>query len=781
MSFDGSIKSLLQGVSQQVPRERLDGQVSVQLNRLSDVVNGNRRRPGARYLADIPTTSQYDDRVFASYVDVQDTANHVIINTETGQLVILSEDFSTTLHSSTQAYLVASTANSIQTATLRGDLYIANTEKAPAKVHGATTQQDPTKTGFFFVRTPAFEKDYDITLSNSTGTYTYTYTTPKADGTTPGSTDPVAESKPSYIIGRLVTLINAATGTHGITATQYDAYLFLKSNTATLSATTNAGSTYATASNQSRVGLVSDLPARLPAVANGALVAVGTTERNFVWYQYDYATSVWKEAGAYGSPTGFSNMPIRISLDGTYTVGAPVYEGRLAGSDETNEDPGFIDNGVTGFGAYQGRLVILAGPEVCMSAAGNPLRWYRSTVTTLLTDDPINIFSGAATSTNFRHCVQFNKDLLLFARSCQAVVPSSNAAITPQTAQIVITSGYTSDTLAQPGVVGRSVLYSMPRTENFAGVLEVIPSNTTDSQYTSNDITAHIPRYLPGRIRSIVSSTTSNSSAFVCTGDNRSLFLQDYLWSGDEKVQSAWHQWTLPYPVVCTWFVRDRVYIGLRDGSTILVVTIEPQAGPTVNNYVRPFSDVYIQVAMVSGQFVLPERLRDAVASGAELFITFADTSMGGMWVGYESIDPVTFVVTTVRNVPDGAYFAGVRYTSVLSPTPPLVRDSNGLVIGTSRTLLTRYELTLKDSGEFHAVITDSSRTLTDGNYSSLVYSNVELLPNNPTAASLGRAIIPVRAQAQDTVATFEADADADLCILDIEYVLQYRARRSRI
>ena len=776
MAFDGAIKSLMQGVSQQVPRERLDGQVSVQLNRLSDVVNGNRRRPGARYLADVPTTSQYDDRVFASYVDVQDTANHVIINTETGQLVILSEDFTTTLHSSTQAYLVASAASAVQTASLRGYLYLANTEKAPAKVYGSTTQQDPAKTGFYFVHTPAFQKDYDITLSNSTGTYTYTYRTPTGTGT-----GDAGLAKPSYIISDLLAKINVQTGTHGITATAYDAYMFLSSNTVTLSVTTNAGSTYATGSNQSRVSVVSDLPARLPAVGNGALVAVGTTKRNFVWYQYDYATSVWKEAGAYGSPTGFSNMPIRISLDGAYTVGSPAYEGRLAGSDETNEDPGFIDNGVTGFGVYQGRLVILAGPEVCMSAAGNPLRWYRSTVTALLTDDPINIFSGAATSTNFRHCVQFNKDLLLFARSCQAVVPSSNVAITPQTAQIVITSGYTTDTLAQPGIVGRSVLYSMPRTEHFAGVLEIIPSNTTDSQYTSNDITAHIPRYLPGRIRSIVSSTTSNSSAFICTGDNRSLFIQDYLWSGDEKVQSAWHQWTLPYPIVCTWFVRDRVYIGMRDGTAILVVTIEPQAGNTIDSYVRPFSDVYLRVTITNRQFVLPTRLRDAVSNGEGLFITFANPSMGGMRVGYESINPTTHVVTTVRNVPDGDYFVGLRYTSVLSPTPPLVRDANGIVIGTYQSLLVRYELTLKDSGEFHAIITDSSCTLTDGNYSSLVYSSTELLPNNPTDASLGRAIIPVRAQAQDTVATFEANADTDLCILDIEYVLQYRARRKRI
>ncbi|QFP93635.1 tail tubular protein [Pectobacterium phage CX5-1] len=776
MAFDGAIKSLMQGVSQQVPRERLDGQVSVQLNRLSDVVNGNRRRPGARYLSTLPITANFNNRVFATYVDVADATNHVLVNTEDGQLVVLSEDFGTVLHTGTYPYLQASNANAIQTGTLRGDLYLANTQQAPTLVHGTTTQQDPTKTGFFFVRVPAFSKDYDITLSNSTGTYTYTHRTPNGQGG--GDAD---LAKPSYVVSQLVSLINAETGTHGITAHAFDAYMYLVSTTATLSATTNAGSTYATASNQSRVALLSDLPARLPTIADGTLCAVGTTPRSFTWYEYESSTSVWKEAGAYGSPTGFSGMPIKLSLDGTYTVSTPEYEGRLAGSDITNEDPGFIEHGLTGFGVYQGRLVILAGPEVCMSASGRPERWYRSTVTSLLTDDPINVFSGAATTTNFSHCVQFNKDLLLFSRSCQAVVPSSNAAITPATAQIVITSQYTTDTLAAPTVVGRSVLYPMPRTESFAGILEMIPSNTTDSQYTSNDVTAHIPRYMPGSIRSITASTTSNSSVLLCTGDDRSLFVQDYLWSGDEKVQSAWHQWGVPYPIVCAWFVRDRVCLGMRDGTSIVVGTIEPQAGTTYLSYTRPFSDLYSLVTVSGGLTTVPQHLRGAYLSGAELFLTFADTSKGGMWVGIDSVDTGTWQVQTVRNVPDGQYFLGVRYMSVLTPTPPLVRDANGVVIGTSRTLLVRYELTLKDSGEFHAVVADSSRVLTDGTYSSLVYSNVELLPDEPTSATLGRVVIPVRAQAQETVATFEADSDTDLCILDIEYVLQYRARRKRL
>lgn len=779
MALDGAIKSLMQGVSQQVPRERLDGQVSLQTNMLSDVVNGMRRRPGGRYIAELPLLAgTANDVLFSTYVDIGDQTSHVLINTQTGRLRIMSEDFTDMKYDGTHNYLVGSNASVIQTSSLRGHLYIANTEKNPALVYnGNANKKNPRQTGFFFIKSGAFSKTYDITLSDGFNTWTVLYTTP--DGSTPGD---AALTKPDYIAERLLQSLRVATGAYYQIERQ-DAYVFLSAvvTASNVNVTSNSGITYTGTSNLSRVALVTDLPARLPIQGDGMLCAVGTVERNFVWYRYNYFTSVWVEVGAWDSASGFSNMPIRVSLDGAYTVEYPDYEGRLAGSDTTNENPAFVENGITGLGAFQGRLVILAGPEVCMSAAGNPLRWYRSTVTSVLSADPIGIFSGAATSTNFRHCVQFNKDLLLFARSCQAVIPSAANAITPDTAQIVITSSYTTDTLSSPGVIGRSVLYAMPRTEAFAGILEMIPSNTTDSQYTSNDITAHIPRYLPGSIRSITASTTTNSSLFLCTGDPYSVFVQDYLWSGDEKVQSAWHQWVLPYPVMCVWFVRDRVYLGLRNDTQLTIITIEPQAGDTVNGEVRPFSDVYYPVQVVNSQFVVPECLRNAITDGAELLMTYQTGPMGGMWVGYESLSLTSWEGTTVRTVPDGQYFAGLRYTSSLSPTPPLVRDKDGIAVGTSKSMLTRYELTVKDSGAFDVYIQDDSRVLTNGEYSGLLYSSAEFLPNKPTEVTLGRVIIPVRALAQDTTAVFSTNGESDMCILDIEYVLQYRARRKRV
>lgn len=771
-ALDGAIKSLMQGVSQQVPRERLDGQVSTQVNMLSDVVNGMRRRPGARFVSQLLMDDVSDvNKVFSTYVDVEDTVYHVIINTASGRLIILNEDFSAVPVNITNPYLVAPAASNIQTASLRGHLYIANTSKAPTATYDNAGKQNPAMTGFFFVKTGVFDKAYDITVSTSSGTWTGTYQTP--NGQTEGDAE---KTTPAYIAQQLANDLEAKAGTNLLVVVR-NSYVSLHSSVATVNATSNSGSTYIGWSNDSRVALTTDLPARLPSDSDGMMCAVGTVERNFVWYAYNYSTSVWVEVGAYNSPSGLANMPIRFSLDGNFTVETPTYEGRLAGSDTTNENPAFLTNGITGFGAFQGRLVILAGPEVAMSGAGHPLRWWRSTVTSLVNDDPIGIYSGAATSTDFRACVQFNKDLLLFSRSCQAVVPSGNAAITPNTAQIVITSQYSTDVLAQPGVVGRSVLYGIPRTEAYAGILEMIPSNTTDSQYTSNDITSHIPRYLPGRVRSITASTTSNSALFLCTGDNQSLFVQNYLWSGDEKVQSAWHQWTLPAPIATTWFVRDRIYIGLRVDNTIMVVTIEPQAGATVGGLQRPFSDMYQQVTISNGQFILPPYLRSLYMTGYQLVV---QSGNGHKWNGIESIDTTTWVVQMVRNVPDGTYMVGFRFASVLTPTPPLMRDQNGVVIGTSKSLLVRYELTVQDTGAFEIEVLDTSQEIQDGEFSGLLYSSIDLVPDKALETSMGKIIVPVRALAQNTVTTFRCDRETDMRILDIEYVTQFRALRRR-
>lgn len=777
-ALDGALKSIIQGVSQQVPRERLDGQVSLQTNMLSDVVRGMRRRPGMRVRSGSigmgPTWTKND--IFACSVDVEDAAVHVIVSADQGRLLVLSETF-TVLHDALYPYLLGADARVIQTATLRGFLYVCNTSQQPTKVVSLAGTQDPNFTGFFYVATGQFSKVYNVTVNLAGAVYTGTYTAPS--GSAPGD---AALTTPEYIATQLQTSLFASGG-GVLTVDRVGPYVFVRSapTTPALSVVTDSGNTYLVTSNASRVSNVSELPKTLPASANGMLMSVGSNPKTAVWYRYDQAvTNSWLESGAYGSATSIINMPIRLALDGTYSVTTPTYEGRLSGNDDSNEDPAMLTKPVTGFGVFQGRLVMLAGADVCMSAAGKPLRWYRSTVTELLLADPINVYSGAATSTNFTHCVQFNKDLLLFSKSCQAVIPSGNAVISPTTAQIVITSSNSSTNLVAPVVAGRSLLYFAPRSEAFASVLELVPSNTTDSQYTTNDVSAHLPRYIPGVVRQATASTTSNSVALVATGDARSVFIQEYLWSEDKKVQAAWHQWTSPGDIACTWFVRDTVFLGIVDVSGMYIVSIEPQAGDTIDGLRRPFSDLYSAVTITDGTFTVPQVLRTAILNEAEMLVTYGTGAIAGEWVGIESVDTLTWIATAVRNTPDGQYFAGLRYNSALSPTAPLLRDKNGVVIGTSSVSLIRWELSMQNVGQFEALIQRNSEVLEDGTYNGLLYSSEDLLPNTPLRAQVARVVIPVRAIAQDTVSTFSTNGEHDLGILTCEYVLQFHQTRRR-
>lgn len=769
-AIDGATKSLMQGVSQQVPRERLEGQVSLQTNMLSDAVRGMRRRPGMRFLQSGIWTGVEKNKLFATSVDIGDSSVHILCSTATGDFRVYNESW-VLLKNVTLPYMIASDASAIQMAALRGYLYMVNTNVQPVKNVSNVGRLDPDKTGFFWIKAGQYSKQYNVTVSLNGTPFTASYTTPS--GTNPGD---AALTTPEKIALELYTQLSSL----GVVAVLLSSYVYISSASPGITTVaTDAGVSSVGVSNASHVALTSDLPARLPAIANGTMCSVGSNPKLSVWYRYDYPTNTWVEAGAYGSCTSMSNMPIRMILDGSMVIDTPEFEGRLAGNDVTNEDPAFLTDGITGMAAFQGRLVLLSKGTVCMSASGKPLRMYRSTVTELLVADPISVFSGSATTANFTHALQFNKDLLLFSKTCQAVVPSGNAVVSPSTAQIVITSSYACTGRVLPVVAGRSLLYFAPRSESFASILEMVPSNTTDSQYTTNDITAHLPRYMPGTIRQATASTTSNSAVFVADGDSRTLLVHEYLWGNEEKLQSAWHNWTAPYDIGCTWFVRDTIYVGMVISGSLCICSVETEAGDTVGGLRRPFSDMFQTVTVTSGTFTVPVNLRGAITAGQAAQLHYATGSMAGEAVGF-TIDTDTWIATVVRNVVDGTYMLGLKYRSALVPTPPLIRDQNGVVVGTAGTILIRYEITMQNTGEFHVVVQRNDEVTSDGTFSALYYSSQDLVPDAPTFAKNGRAVVPVRIPPDLSVVTLYTEDDHDLGVLTLEHVMQYHPRRRR-
>lgn len=789
-SLEGTIQSLLQGVSQQIPRERQPGQLGAQLNMLSDPVSGIRRRPPAEIVWESSIDNPDLDSLYTEYVERGSDGRHLLINTSNGNWWLLSKDGKSIVNSGNDPYFVTTVGQtSIQTASIAGLTYILNTEMAPNATVDNTGRIDPSTTGFFYIKTVAFQKRWEVTVSWTGGSVSGYYNAPDAS-----HSESAEWVSASYVVRALIDGdpngrgIGSAITEAGGSISRFEGYMYI-SGLPNLVVSTSAGDTYAVASGQSRVHQEQDLPAQLPAQAHGTMCQVGTASAETAWYQFDYNSRTWSEVGAYGSISKITNMPRELAADDN--IIAREWEGRLAGNDENNQDPGFIENGyITGIAAFQGRLVLLSGSVVDMSASGLYQRFYRSTVTSLLDTDRISISSASAQDSVYRTAIQFNRDLVLFANSMQAVVPGS-VVLTPTNASISITSTYECDSRVMPVMAGQTVIYPNKRNNSYAGILELIPSPYTASQYTTQDATVHLPRYIPGRVLQMQNSSVTNMAFVRMSGQRKSLLVYEFMWGGQDggKVQAAWHQWTFPYNILSVQALEDEVFLYLQGpspGNKLLILSMDPREGYNLGmEYTNAYSDLQTQVTVSGGVLDVPAVLRPvgwADTYKEDLILTYpANSPMGPTEVGLKDIAG-TNQLSVVRGVPDGQYILGRRYNSAFTLTTPVLRDQNDKLVGSGHVRLLRLDVAVRNSGHFDVHVTDTPRDVDwSGELTGILMNSKELTLGQTLRMDLATITVPCRTNADTTEITLYTKGSQELNVLDISYILRYNQRRRRI
>jgi len=780
-AYEDSYKSQLQGVSQQVARERLDGQVTEQTNMLSDAVTNLRRRPGAEHaftlLAEAGATS--DDYV-AWDTTVGSVPCQVIINTREGSLYVMGDD-GAPLYSAQSNYLKATKlAPSIDYAVVGSSLMLLNLERKPVLGPAqSTVYPNPLAAGFFYIRAGAFQKAYTVTATyknppGDTLTATATITTPQ--GTTGGD---AGQATTDAIATALAAALNAGTAQHGVMAYRSGSFVFLSAPSAAtqLRVFSEAGLSYIVCSNAGQIRQESDLPATLPPEAEGYLLTLGDSN-NKRYYRYEAVSSTWLESGEYSSPRWLENCPLTLSYGaGGWVLDSQNFEGRFAGDADTNPDPEFLSAGITGISSYQGRLVLLAGNIVCMSASNNTRRFYRSTVVSLLDSDPIGIGSSAASGASYRYAVPYMKDLVLFADKVQAVIPGSNSALTPRTATVLPVSSYACDLRMRPMEVGRGLMFSAPRSAGFFGLMEMLPSSTVESQYESADVTPHLPTYMPGRCRFAVTSSVSSTAVFAPTGNRKVLIVHEYIWSGNEKVQSSWHRWEFPREVAAACFRGDSVVVLFLGGDQVLASTIQPKGGR--NGAAVTYLDFNTQVDTVDGVLQMPAWLPNLLPepeARAAIKAVNAEGPLEGEEVGLTYADGKW---TTVRSFKGGKLRVGLPYRSSVTPTAPMRKDYQGVKISTNKMTVLRFVVSTLRSAPFDVTVADGDITYED-EYSPVFYYSQELSLGAPIEGGDSAVIVPARTRAELTDLTISTDGVGELNLVGLEFVAKYHSKLGR-
>lgn len=776
-AYEDSYKSQLQGVSQQVPRERLDGQVSEQTNMLSDAVTNLRRRPGSKFLWGTTVGYGYEPTDFAAWdAEVGDVPCTVLVNIKSGVLRVIDRAGTVVYTSGAVPYLVATNVRSLQTAPIVDSLYILNTERVVGR-GPVSTDPVPGTGGFFYIRAGAFNKKFTVTVQGGTGTTTQSYSTPL--GTVAGD---AANATPEFIAQNLATAINTATATTGAQAHVDGAFVFIArvDGNTDVNVTSDAGLSFVVASGTGYIRQESDLPAKLPAQANGWLVSTGDA-RNKRYYRYSSTDQAWLETGDALSPTSLMNMPVSLSQsNGAWALESSTFEGRLAGDDNTNPDPTFVGRTVTGMAAYQGRLVLLSGNMVHLSASNLPRRFYRSTVGSLLDNDPIGIGAAGTSTSVYRYAVQYQKDLILFSDRMQAVIPGSNVAITPRTAAVLPTSEYAADMTMQPLVVGRSLMFAAPRSSTHFGFMEMLPSTQTESQYTSTDATPHLPTYMEGRCRFGLSSTVSSMALFGNTANLRELFVHEYVWQGDEKVQAAWHRWEFPFPVATAHYSDGAVTLLFYHADQMVAAQIEPQGAAYEGQDRRPFLDLYTYVEAYDREAPTPAWLAAFIPEDEErlrLRLSVAQGPMAGSGIEMEYVNGQ---LRTGKSFPAGRCAVGFPYLSSITPTAPMRKDRKGVRVSTNKMTVLRFVVSTLRSGEFNVRVADKGGEVYADVYSPVYYTSSELQLGAAVEGGDNAVVIPARTRAEQTDLTLSTDGMGQLNLVGLEFVAQYHAKLQR-
>lgn len=435
-TYESAYKSLLQGVSQQLPDERLPGQLTAQTNMVSDPVTSLRRRPGVVYRQSWDWPSADADHIMGWFTDVGGQRVHLILNTNNGNLRVLGEDFVQQASLEGGAYLTNADPTHIRATAVGNEFFFCNVDVAPVVVY-TPADSDPALGGFFYVGAGAFSKGYNVSVMYSGSTTTATYTTPSG-----ASVGDAALATPEYIAEQLRAQLAADAL---LTVVRDGPYVFVSKATS-ITVSTTVGTQYMITSNGGFVTAAGNLPARLPSVANGYICRVGSGSSP-QYFRYNHPTIEWSETGAYGSPKSITGVPVSVQWNGSaWELNTTAFSGRSAGDNTSNGLHEFMQYGITGISTFQGRFVIMSGPLVSLSASGKPRQFFRSTVTSVISSDPIEIGSGMNSSAAYEWAVPFQKDLLLFSRSYQALIPSGNQAVTPLTATVMPTSAHEVDT-----------------------------------------------------------------------------------------------------------------------------------------------------------------------------------------------------------------------------------------------------------------------------------------------------------------------------------------------
>lgn len=322
--------------------------------------------------------------------------------------------------------------------------------------------------------------------------------------------------------------------------------------------------------NQAAFGIIkstqrfTNLPASAPDGFTVKITGEKGSNTDDYYVRYDAKLQAWRECVRPGLKNHINNSTMPHVLvreaDGTFTFKEAEWNAREAGDEDSNPVPSFIDNTINDIFYHRNRLGFLSGENVILTRSADFFNFWMASAMEIQDTDPIDLAVSDDKIATLYHAVPFDAELILFSKDAQFALRSDNV-LTPKDAYLTPPVTHFGCSLkATPVNAGRNIYFLAERSE-YSTVREFfVAADNTDSK-DAQDITSHVPSYLPNGTYKIAPSSVENILMFLTEGDEESMYVYKYLFIDSVRQQASWSRWSLGGTIYGASFIEDSLYI----------------------------------------------------------------------------------------------------------------------------------------------------------------------------------------------------------------------------
>lgn len=589
--YSQSIKNLVSGISQQAPIQRYAEQLEEQSNGLSTESTGLQKRPPTIFIKKLMDAIPNNVQPLVHFIDRDVNEKYIVYIFNNNIRIFDFEGNEKTVNIKNDADYINTDKpkDELRLVTIADYTFIVNTTKNIKMSSIKSPDSFNTQGALVNVKQGQYGRTYKIWVD---GKEVASYTTP--DGSDKSHT---AMIDTHYIAKQLADNAKEA----GKTVDLGDCWLRIKP--------ASSVSTQDGFNNNAMIG-VTDTVQRfsfLPATAPADYTVLVKTDPNgdeagSYYVKYNNEEKVWEECVCPNILVGLdaTTMPHALvrEADGSFTFKKLEWTERKVGDEDSNPLPSFVDYAISDIFFYRNRLGLLSGENVILSESGEYFNFWMTTATDILDIDPIDVATTTTRINFLNYAIPFDGELYCFSDKSQFVL-RSDTTLSPRNVALVEVTGFQSSPDCRPIVAGRNLYFPAERSE-FTSIKEYYSVLDTSEMKNAQDITAHVPNYIPNGVYEIEAANNENIMLVLTRGNPNYIYVYKYLFMDEQRVQSSWSLWNMYSRVINLYFIGSTLYLLLNRGNSHVLEKMNFTISKTVDFLDKELYRVYLDCKKVA-------------------------------------------------------------------------------------------------------------------------------------------------------------------------------------